>query len=363
MIHSEVPSVHDNRASQRPIVVGTWPGLSFKSNEFVRTFAQSLIDEGCTVVDVTNPAGVRDRLDVLHVHWPELVFWQYGRRLGKALDIFRTFRAIRRMQRCGTRVVWMVHNLRPHDLSGLRRRIWPYIERFMLHHSDGFMTLAPSTIDVVHRTYPQLATRPAAAALHPVYRRIAGLPDRAACRADLSLAAEVKVFALPGLLRPYKGTEALITAFLQNRDPDNRLLIAGNPISRDYGAAITALAAGDPRIVLKFGFLDDWEFAMCLEAADCVVLPYQSSLHSGALVHALSYGRMVITPAAPFANDIAKAVGNQWVDCYQGDLKSEIFERRDWPAGLPDLTSLQPREMGRTATAFYRSLVYSRSGA
>lgn len=343
----------------RGLVVGTWPGRSFPANEFARNFAEALMAQGCTVVDVPDPARVSEKLDILHVHWPELVFWQKGGRLAKALYAFHAFRAIRHMKGQGTRVVWMVHNLRPHDLSGLRGAIWPRIERFMFRHSDAFMTLAPSTIDVVRRAHPQLASRPAAAALHPAYARIADVPDRAACRAELMLPDGATVFALLGLLRPYKGAEALIAAFSQNRDPGNRLLIVGRPASPEYGEQLKKLAAADPRIIVKPVFLDDRAFAAHLNAVDFVVLPYHSSLHSGALVHALSYGRVVIAPSSPFANDVADAVGRDWVVCYPDRLSPAAFEHRSPPSAPANLAALQPAEMGRTATQFYRAIIKS----
>ena len=359
MDDAQAITARNARNSQRPLVVGTWPGPSYTNNDFARIFAEALTAEGCGVVDVQDLTSVREKLDILHVHWPEMVIWKGGGggRLAKALYIFRALNAIRRMKRDGTRVVWMVHNLRPHDLKGYRRAAWRYIERFMHRHTDGFMTLAPSTIDVVRRAHPALASKPAVAALHPVYPRIAGLPDRAACRRELSLADGTTVFALLGHLRPYKGAEALIDAFLQDRDPNHRLLIVGRPITPEYGAEVAARAAADARITVKLGFLGEREFAACLEAVDFVVLPYHSSLHSGALVHALSYGRVVITPSIPFANDVAAAVGSGWVVCYPDRLPPGLFDRLSIPAIPPDLTALQPREMGRTATAFYRTLV------
>jgi beta-1,4-mannosyltransferase len=349
------------RNPERPLVVGTWPGRSFASNDFARIFADALAAEGCPVIDVQDLTAVPEKLDILHVHWPEMMFWKGGSggRAAKALYIFQALRAIRRMKRSGTRLVWMVHNLHPHDLKSYRRAAWPFIEGFMHRHSDGFMTLAPSTIALVRQAHPALAPRPAAAALHPVYPRIADLPDRAACRAHLSLPDGATVFALLGHLRPYKGAEALIAAFRQGGDPSHRLLIAGRPITPDYGAQVAALAAADSRITVKLGLLDEREFATCLGAVDFVILPYHNTLHSGALVHALSYGRVVLTPAAPFAEDVAAAVGAGWVICYPDGLSPALFEGRAMPAGEPDLTALQPRQLGRAAAAFYRGLLDS----
>jgi hypothetical protein len=108
---------------------------------------------------------------------------------------------------------------------------------------------------------------------------------------------------------------------------------------------------------VKLGFLGERDFAICLAAVDLVVLPYHSTLHSGALVHALSYGRVVMTPSSPFAEDVAAAVGADWVICYREKLTPALFERRSMPAGGPDLAALQPAALGRKAAAFYRTLI------
>jgi beta-1,4-mannosyltransferase len=262
------------------------------------------------------------------------------------------------MRRRGTRIVWMAHNLRPHELRAYRRLVWPAIENYLLRICDGFMTLAPSTIEVVRREFPALAAKPATAALHPLYPRATERADRDACRRILSLPSDGPIFVLLGMLRPYKGAEELIAAFGANSNPRRRLLIAGSPATREYGEHIQRLAGRDARIVLKLGYLDDSDFAMYLDAADAMVLPYQGGqLHSGALVHAISHGCPVITRAGPFADDVAAAAGEAWVARYRGTLTPEVLETWSKPQRPPDLTAFQPGELGRAAAALYRRLL------
>jgi len=346
-----------SHAAGRRLTVGVWPGSALKHNKFPAIFAQSLRDAGCTVVDVSDPATVKQKLDILHIHWPEQVFWRAQGHVAKAISCFKTYYAIWSMQRRGTKLVWMVHNLRPHDRGGIRARIWPYIERYVRNRSDGFMTLAPSTIEVVRQAFPELRARPATAAFHPAYPPNANLPEQRICREKLSLPPEGTIFALLGLLRPYKGAESLIAAFKQSKARDCRLVIAGNPITPEYGAQLQALAAGDPRIEVRLGYLSDDDFALFMEACDGMVLPYQGYLHSGALIHALSCGRAVITPSSPFAEDLAQSVGADWVVCYPGALTPEIFETWSKPRNPPNLTALDPRELGLAAAALYQQLV------
>jgi glycosyltransferase involved in cell wall biosynthesis len=342
-------------------VVGVWPGKS--ENKFAATFADSLVASGCAVLDVVDPSEIDDRLDVLHIHWPEQVFWRRGGRFRKLLHALTVLRAIARMRRRGTKIVWMVHNLQPHDLKGPRRLMWPFIESRILRNCDAFMTLSPATISVVRNKFPQLGSKPAVAALHPLYPRQSDLPDQAACRQMVSLPAEGRVFALLGLIRPYKGTEALIQVFAATSDPDARLLIAGRAESSDYAERIRAMAAADRRIVTNLQFLSDRDFAVCLLAADALVLPYTGYLHSGAFAHALSYARPVITPAGPFANDMAEAVGSDWVFRYQGALMPQVLDDWSKPLAAPDLRALDPREVGRTAVALYRQILGAKRGA
>lgn len=343
--------------SERRLQVGVWPGKSLTDNKFAAIFADSLSASGCTVVDVVDPSEVRERLDVLHIHWPEQVFWRRGGRIRKLFHALTVLRAIARMRSGGTKVVWMVHNLQPHDLKGPRRLMWPFIESSILRSCDAFMTLSPATVGVVRNKFPQLASKPAAAALHPLYPREPDLPDRAACRQKVSLPAEGKVFALLGLIRPYKGTEALIQAFSATGDANARLLIAGRAESPDYAERIRAMAAPDRRIVTNLQFLSDRDFAICLLAADALVLPYTGYLHSGAFAHALSYARPVITPACPFANDMAEAVGSDWVLRYRGDLTPQVLDDWSKPLAGSDLRALEPETVGRTAFALYRQVL------
>lgn len=337
--------------------VGVWPGHSFVDNEFIGIFADSLIAAGCKVVDVSDPRRVQEHLDILHIHWPEQVLWMGGKRFAKARNIFDCLQSIGRMKRRGTKVVWMVHNVRPHELKGMRRFVWPLVQHRILSYCDAFMTLSPSTVNVVREAIPALASKPAAAAMHPLYPRLADVPDRGEARRIMSLPPEGLVIALLGMLRPYKGAESLIAAFCASRSPNSRLLIAGQPITPEYGKHIKAMAAGDSRIDVRLGYLNKRDFAICMEATDVVVLPYHAYLHSGAVVHAVSCGRPVITPATPFANDVAKAVGEEWVVRYSGQLTPDLLENWTRPIQPPNFTAMQPSELGRTATELYRSLL------
>ncbi len=335
------------------LVVGSWPGPSFGTNPFVGEYARALEAAGCTVVDVFDPARIGERIDVLHIHWPEQLMWQGGSIARQAYRIARALRAIARLRRRGTRIVWMVHNLRPHETGGARGALWWPIEHVLPRLVDGIMTLSPATLPVVTAAMPALAGKPAAGVFHPPYPDDA--PPRDEARRALGIPADGQVLAMLGFLRPYKGADVLIDAFRALPGAGRRLIVAGR-CAPGYAAVLRAKAAADPRVTLEIGELDPAELARYTAAADWVVLPFRGYLHSGSMVHALSLGRPVITPSAPFARDVAGLVAEGAVRMYEGELTTQILAGLPPRPPRPDLSALTPERLGLAARAFYTSL-------
>lgn len=343
------------------LVVGCWPGRSFAWNSFARIFSDSLEAAGCHVIDVEDPRRLSTTIDVLHIHWPDQLFWGGTPNHRAAYRIWSTLRALRRLRRRGVRIVWMVHNLRPHELDGPRAMLWRWLSGGIARLADGFMTLSPATLPEVRSAFPGLRGKPAAQAWHPAYPRLAGLRDRASCRAVLGVGPGEVLVAFLGLIRPYKGVDALIAAFRSKAPPQARLLIAGDCETPSVVEEIRSLVAGDDRITLSFGRLSETAFAEHLVAADAVALPYRRYLHSGSIIHALSYARPVITPAAPFADALADLFGTQWVRTYEnGRFPANAFD------GLPpdgtslDIRMLDPANIGAEARRLYLQLLQPR---
>ena len=330
----------DQDLAVRPIVVGSWPGPSFRWNPFIAHFCESLAEKGCLLVDVDDPRRLPRRIDILHVHWPEQIFWKGGGPTRLVYRTLSTLRALSQLKRQGVRIVWMVHNLDPHELGGIRKRLWPLIKRRLARLADGFVTLSPSTLPLVRAAIPELANKPGVAGWHPAYPPHSPLPPPAMCRNEMGLAEQAELYAFLGMVRPYKGVEELIAAFIADPDPRRRLLIAGHCDAPAFAERIHASAAADPRIDIRLDKLDDRQFAMLTAAADIVVLPFRDYLHSGSMIHALSHARPVLTPSAPFADALAREVGREWVTTYSGPLTAEALATAERPNGAPELANL-----------------------
>ena len=337
-------------------MIGSWPGRGFAWNSFVAGFCDAVEAAGCEVVDVKDPRFLESPIDVLHIHWPEQVFWAGGGAARLAYRTISTLRALVRLQRSDVRLVWMVHNLRPHDETGARRLLWRYLSGRLARLVDGVMTLSPATLPVVRAAFPALAAKPFAQAWHPAYF------DVLAARAPNPPAPEPRRavrYAFLGQVRPYKGVEELVRTFSGVADPERRLVIAGEAAPADFAERILGLAALDDRIEVDLRRLTDAEMAEAAAAADVIVLPFTNYLHSGSLLYALSCGRAVLTPSTPFAEGLARVVGSQWVRTYAATLTPDVLDITV-PAGEPNLGALDWAALGEAASGLYRKLVSRR---
>ena len=272
------------------------------------------------------------------MHWPDKVFWEASRSLQAAALMARLLARLAARPR-RTKLVWMVHDLAPHDGKWFKRLAWPPYAAQMARLADGALTLSEGTRAAVLAAYPALAGKPVEHIWHPAYPGEALPPEaRAAARAGLGWSEEERVYGYCGQLRPYKGVEDLIRAFRDLPDARARLLVAGRPRDAAFAAALGVLAGEDARIRLLPEDLAPEQFRACLGACDIVAAPFRRYLHSGSVVHALSAQRPVLTPETPFATSLAAELGRpDWLQTYRGPLTAEVLAGARIPATPLDL--------------------------
>jgi len=106
--------------------------------------------------------------------------------------------------------------------------------------------------------------------------------------------AEGPVILFFGLLRPYKGLDALLRAFRELKGAE--LWIVGNPrMDLEPLRRLAAEAAGRVRFVSRF--VEDAEIPAIFRRADLVVLPYRDAEQSGVLYTGLAFGKPLVLSA------------------------------------------------------------------
>ncbi|TFD06010.1 glycosyltransferase [Cryobacterium sp. TMT1-66-1] len=288
-------------------VLQSFPEGRATTNPYLLQLSRSL-SPNVDVLGFTWRRALTSRYDVFHVHWPEILL--QGRTPGRALArrmLFRLFLARLRLRR--TAVVRTLHNVRSHELS-------PRHDQRLLERFDQRTTLwirlnpfTPVPAGALEQTIP-----------HGDYRDwYFDQPSGA------TVPGRMLYF---GLLRPYKGVDALVDSFRQlgsGLDPQPTLRIVGAPQSSELAQRLRLGAAGDPRIEFVLRHASDAELADAIGAAELVVLPYAEMHNSGAALLALSLNRPVLVPENAVTAALAEEVGAEWVLTYNGPLCTQAL--------------------------------------
>jgi beta-1,4-mannosyltransferase len=317
------------------------PPLAY--NPYQRLLHEALARQGVTVRHPGGPLSPwwvlrhgRD-VDVVHLHWLEVLAFDTKRRWSATLDALRATRVLLgllALRSSRVRVIWTVHNARPHE----QRHPWLYrlLERVAAGTADAIL---------VHSSY---AARWVRAHLHPraaihvtphgpyVDCYPADPRSDAEIREALRLPAADFVFLIFGQLRADKRVPDAMRAFAALDDAELRLVVAGSTGDDGLRAEIEQIAAGDERIRTEVRWIADEEVATFHRAADVVVLNYEEIFSSGALMLAWTFGRPVVAPAGGTVDEVA--VPDAVHSFAEGGLADALRRARD-----------APRESGREA--------------
>jgi glycosyltransferase involved in cell wall biosynthesis len=332
------------------MIVAAAPAYATRdANPYNALLADALAEAGVEVREYSRGELVTSRPDIVHLHWPELLFLSTHRPWQARARIMAFSRLIRRARRQGTRLVWTVHNDGAHEersTPGARAAL----DRMLARQVDAVFSLSAAGDQAARArlgdAVPVFRTR------HGDYRdAYAFRSDRDAARAELGVEPNARLVVAVGQVRPYKNLDVLADVARRSLDPDLRVAIAGAPDGEATTDAVERAAAGDPRIRLDLAHLDDHRLATWLAAADLVALPYKRILNSGSALLALSAHRPVLVPAIGAMPELATDVGATWVRTYSGDLGPTTLEDAvDWATEpRPASPNLDAYRWGRIA--------------
>ena len=243
---------------------------------------------------------------VLHLHWLN-IRRQSGGRIRALYAVLTLALTLWLARLCGLRIVWTIHNLYEHEPRHFDRLARRLISR--LAHAR--ITHTRAAIDAAHAAF--VPTR--APITHIPLGNYSGWypepPDQPESRRRLGLPADEFVFLFVGLIRRYKGVEDLLAAFRQlPAEQPCRLVIAGEPYDPAIAATLRSLAAEDPRVDLRPGFVADDDLPTLLSACNVVALPYRTATTSAAAMLAMSFARPCIAPDIPCFSELVTPTGD-----------------------------------------------------
>jgi glycosyltransferase involved in cell wall biosynthesis len=305
----------------RPLrVIESVSELKPTTNPYITQLIEALRRRDDTQVQLFRfSAALFGSYDVFHVHWPEVTFGG-AKPAGRVVRRMLTELLMLRLALTRTPIVRTWHNTeRPEGLSRWDYRLLDLFDR----RTRAVVRLNDATVpslDVPVHTVP-LGHYREWYARHP---RSAAVPGRA---------------AYVGLIRRYKGVEALIESFRSVTTPGATLTVSGRPSNAELAATLRELADGDDRVRLRLEFLDDADFVTEVTSSSLVVLPFVHMHNSSTVLAALSLERPVLVPDNEVNRLLADEVGPGWIHTYEGELDADDIARA--------LTAAAPTEAPR----------------
>lgn len=256
-----------------------------KDNEYVNITKRVIEKQGIELVDFEEALDSKtlDEVDAFYLNWYE------NARLDRLVSRYLTLCKYKKKNK---KIYFVMHNKRPHDGRLLKVRV--FIRDLMLKVSDKIIILSEES-----KLYlPEDCIEKAVVIPHPNYVNVYSKyidSNKGRCNNT----QELKMLFM-GQVREYKNIEMIITCFKKLREHYNNisLTIAGKTLVSKYGDKLKALIGDEKNIKTDFRFLSDEEIAELMRTHDILVLPYElkSSLNSGTVILAFSFGKTVIVP-------------------------------------------------------------------
>ena len=314
----------------------------------------------CAGVEVVTPdiaelwrLGWARSVDLVHLHWLEFIAPSApGGIAGLARTVIRHVRLVTLLAWLrirGIRLVWTVHNLRPHE------PVWPRLESLLSlvvsRISHALVAHSAYARDRIHERWGRALDVAVIPHGNYVGRFSPARATRGELRGELTIPADAFVFLAFGQVRPYKRLPDLVRAFTALTGDDVRLLIAGKPVVAEEARRVHETADGDGRVLLDLREVPDVEVSALHACADAAVLAYRDVFSSGALLLALSFGLPVVAPDVGTAAELL------------GDGAGELFAPEELTAALESMRRADQGARSRAAAAVARRYEWDRVGS
>ena len=296
-----------------------------KFNPYCALLYEAMARQGTDVREFSRIRLLRGRPDVWHMHWPEGTLIEPGcmRTVARVTLLF-AFLGLAKLK--GIKRIWTMHNLHTHEQPHpwIERWFWRWFPRCL----DGCISLSETGRKMALERFEALCNKPVFVVPHGHYRGVyADTISRLEARRRLGIAPDSPMVAFFGLIRPYKNVPLLIRTFRQLEDSRATLCIAGKPDTTELAREIETAVGDDLRIKVVAGFIPDDDVQLYLRAADLAVLPFAEILNSGSSLLALSFDCPVLIPNKGAMDELARRVGKDWVQTYDGDLNVQILDQ------------------------------------
>ena len=311
----------------------------------------------------------RRHVDILHFHWdPQQKYVQRSpdrvtlllrrlrsERLVPWWDVVSFVTRLALARTLGYRLVWTIHEIRPHESNHARHDILASRALARLSH-----LLLAHDAATAERAREELGLPAAKIHVVPHGSYVDAYPagrPRDIVRSELGVPPDTFVFLAFGHLRAYKDFPLLLEAFASLPSPSARLIIAGVPWDAAMRKVVSVAAERDSRILLMLEPVPAERVEELFKASDVAVFPRGDGWTSGSLILAMSMGIPVIAARQPTYAELMDDETAGWL-FEAGDVRA-LRECLSRAAADPE----HARRKGASALDLARRMSWARSAA
>jgi len=276
-------------------IIGYYPYHEGKDH-YMRTVAEETTAAGYPVIDlmkaVKHPS-IYKQLKVVNLNWFESV--NKGKKgLRMYLNFVKRILMLVFFRITGKKIVFTFHNAFPHGLKNLH--LSDAMIYLLSKWSVKIVALCDYSQCLLKKYIPEEELKKKMTVIPIASYKGCYPEENIDFRSQWGVESDACVITFVGSIQPYKNIEMIIES--AKRHPEIYFVLAGKFYgSNDYQQQIDKLSQGCHNIIRMFRYIEDRELPALIRSSSFIITPYdKSSLNSGVVILAFSYGRTVICP-------------------------------------------------------------------
>ena len=262
------------------------------------------------------------QIDVLHIHWPEALYRVSYESLNKHQMALNLITLLERLKTQGTKIVFTIHNLIPHETHDqniaehVYKKIWELAD-IIVHHCK-------ESVELWNKKYKTCLKKTILVIPHGHYFEYGIENNKRKCTEYVGIKDDCFIFLVFGLIRGYKGINNIITAFMKAKVKKKKLLVVGKWVGSSNYKNILRWKLWKHYCSVRgvrwhLRKIANDEIRYFLGACNAVVLGHIQGLNSGVAILGMTYGKPVIGPNVGCIGEVLRQGMN--VIYKAGDIK------------------------------------------
>jgi glycosyltransferase involved in cell wall biosynthesis len=267
--------------------------------------------------------------DVVHLHFPEYLTYEIERAYINGLtdDVIAKVETRLRFWSARAAIVITRHVLLPHDAR--RDHAWEKMYEMVYSYADGIAHFGQASIDEFQERYATTVFARGAPPKHAVipHHNYASLPNdisRSDARARLGIPSDASVMLVFGAIRNEEERQLVLDTFA-NIDVPGKVLMVSR--WREKLAHVSWIRLKywirdlvrlyyriHPRYRFNYGFVEEKDTQLYLNACDVLFIPRLWVLNSGNVTLGMTFGRVVVGPDSWDVGELLQQVHNPVFD-------------------------------------------------